>query len=68
MFSSRIPGDVTTNQLTAALQARRRDGQRLIDLSLSNPTRADLPYPAELLAPLADARGLDYRPQALGVI
>jgi aspartate/methionine/tyrosine aminotransferase len=36
------------------------------DLTVSNPTRCDLPYPEDLLHPLADPVGLEYRPDALG--
>jgi aspartate/methionine/tyrosine aminotransferase len=37
-----------------------------LDLSLSNPTVCDFPYPADLLAPLADPRGLRYAPDPFG--
>lgn len=36
------------------------------DLTIGNPTRCDLPYPEDLLAPLADPSGLVYRPEPLG--
>jgi alanine-synthesizing transaminase len=67
VFSSRSPGDLSPNRLTAILQQLRLDGRRLIDLTQSNPTRAGFDYPADLLAPLAHPRGLTYRPQALGL-
>ncbi len=67
MFSSRTPGDLNPNRLTAILQQRQRDGLPFIDLTQSNPTRAGFDYPADLLAPLAHPRGLAYRPQALGL-
>lgn len=41
-------------------------GRVPIDLTVSNPTRCDLPYPPDLLQPLADPAGLEYRPDALG--
>jgi aspartate/methionine/tyrosine aminotransferase len=41
-------------------------GRVPVDLTISNPTRCDLPYPPDLLLPLADPAGLDYRPDALG--
>ena len=41
-------------------------GRVPIDLTVSNPTRCDLPYPPDLLLPLADPAGLDYRPDAMG--
>jgi alanine-synthesizing transaminase len=40
----------------------------IADLTLSNPTRAGFDYPIDLLASLADPRGLVYRPQALGLL
>jgi alanine-synthesizing transaminase len=67
VFSSRLPADLTPNRLTAVLERRRQAHQRVIDLTLSNPTRAGIDYPADLLAPLAHARGLVYRPQPLGL-
>ncbi len=65
MFSSRVPEDRRPNRLSAAL-SRARAGRDLINLTLSNPTRAGIPYPEHLLAPLGLARGLDYSPEALG--
>ena len=37
------------------------------DLTVSNPTQAALDYPPDLLSPLADTRGLVYRPHPLGL-
>ena len=68
MFSSRTPGDLGANRLTALQQQWRHDGRRFIDLTQSNPTRAGFDYPSDLLAPLAHPRGLAYRPQALGLV
>ena len=42
-------------------------GDAIIDLTESNPTRVDLDYPTDLLASLADARGLIYAPHPLGL-
>jgi alanine-synthesizing transaminase len=66
MFSDRLPRELTTNRLTEAVAGRRRRGEPIIDLTLSNPTRAAFDYPADLLAPLADPRGLRYEPSGLG--
>jgi hypothetical protein len=66
VFSSRIPSSLTPNRLTAALKARRASGTAVIDLTESNPTRAGFDYPSDLLAPLADPRGLRYQPSAFG--
>jgi alanine-synthesizing transaminase len=65
VFSSRLPDDVTANRLTEALRARRAP---FIDLTLSNPTRAGLDYPDDLLTPLANRRGLTYAPSPLGAL
>jgi aspartate/methionine/tyrosine aminotransferase len=68
VFSSRLPDNVATNRLTETVRARRARGQPVIDLTESNPTAAGFDYPADLLAPLADARGLRYAPSPLGLI
>jgi hypothetical protein len=49
------------------VDARRRTGLDLIDLTESNPTTVGLHYPPDLLAPLADPDGLRYEPRALGL-
>ena len=67
MFSSRVPEDRRPNRLSAAL-SRARAGRDLINLTLSNPTRAGISYPEHLLAPLGLDRGLDYAPEPLGAI
>ena len=67
MRSSRLPADLAPNRLTDAVARRRAGGSGLVDLTESNPTRAGLPYPSDLLAPLADAAGLAYAPQPFGL-
>jgi alanine-synthesizing transaminase len=67
LFSNRIPRDLTPNRLSAVLLQLTRDGRSIIDLTLSNPTRAGWTYPPDLLASLAHPRALAYRPQALGL-
>jgi aspartate/methionine/tyrosine aminotransferase len=67
MFSSRVPGDLTPNRLTQAIQQVRAAGTPLIDLTLTNPTTAGIPYPASLLEALADPAGLRYAPNPLGL-
>ena len=68
MFSSRIPANLASNRLTEALQACRAQNRTFIDLTESNPTRAGFDYPHDLLAPLAEARGLRYAPAPLGAM
>lgn len=64
-FSSRTPSDQRPNRLAAA---RRRIGRPAFDLTESNPTRCDLPYPHDLLASLAEPRGLRYQPDPSGPV
>ncbi len=61
--SSRLPTSFAPNRLTLA---RAAAGAVPFDLTETNPTRCRLPYPAELLAPLADPAGLAYRPEPRG--
>ena len=63
MRSSRLPRDLTPNALSAGLARMRAEGRPVADLTLSNPTRAGIPYPLDLLAPLADPAGLSYEPE-----
>ena len=68
MFSARTPPNLTLNRLTQALVELRRAGRPIIDLTESNPTRAGFQYPADLLTPLAQARGLAYEPRPFGLM
>jgi alanine-synthesizing transaminase len=65
--SSRLPRNVTPNRLTAAVADLRAAGRAIVDLTESNPTRVGLPYPDDLLTPLADARARHYDPQPFGL-
>lgn len=67
IFSSRTPSDLEPNRLARAIDVARRSGRALIDLTLSNPTRAEIPYPDDLLAPLGAPEGLVYAPNAFGI-
>ncbi len=67
MFSERLPPHGETNRLTRALAALHARGEPVIDLTLSNPTKAGLPYPPGLLSLLADPEGLRYDPHPLGL-
>jgi aspartate/methionine/tyrosine aminotransferase len=68
MFSTRITGDLAPNRLTEAIRRRRADSLPIIDLTQSNPTRAGFEYPHDLLAPLANDRGLTYMPEPFGLM
>jgi aspartate/methionine/tyrosine aminotransferase len=62
----RLQADLAANRLTNAVGRMRVRGRPYIDLTEANPTTAGLEYPPDLLAPLADARGLVYVPEPFG--
>jgi len=67
MFSARTRWDLTPNRL-ATLAARARAGGRpLLDLTETNPTRAGLVAPPEVLSWMAEPRGLAYQPDPRGL-
>ena len=67
MFSKRLPPSLSANALSRRLDALHASGQRWVDLTESNPTRAGFDYPADLLAGLSDSRALAYEPHPLGL-
>ena len=67
-FSSRVPSDLGSNRLAKAIAAAREAGRPLVDLTESNPTRAQFEYPDYLLSALGDPRGLKYEPAPFGLI
>ena len=64
---SRLRFDLSVNSTTRALDALRRRGIDVIDLTISNPTHVGLHYPEDLLTSLASPRALDYNPHPLGL-
>jgi alanine-synthesizing transaminase len=66
VFSSRLPS-LSPNALARAIERVRARGTPLIDLTISNPTSAELAYPQDVLSALADPRGLRYEPDARGL-
>jgi alanine-synthesizing transaminase len=66
MFSSRFRWDLQPNRLTELLAAKRRAGASILDLTESNPTRASLAYPAEILSAFEDPHTLIYEPAPAG--
>jgi alanine-synthesizing transaminase len=67
VFSTRVPAELTPNRLTSAVAGMRAEGRAVLDLTLSNPTRAGFDYPLDLLEPLADRRALIYDPHPAGL-
>jgi alanine-synthesizing transaminase len=68
MFSNRTNWKLARNRLTEVLDKERLSGAQIIDLTISNPTRAGLLYDdALILQSLASPRALDYDPQPKGL-
>lgn len=69
IFARRTSWDLTTNRYTEALEAHRRAGKELLDLTASNPTTVGLEYrEEELLRALANRDVLRYEPQPKGLL
>jgi aspartate/methionine/tyrosine aminotransferase len=68
MFSDRTNWKLTRNRLTEALDEIRSSGAPVLDLTISNPTRAGLRYDEpRLLQALASPQAMDYDPQPKGL-
>jgi alanine-synthesizing transaminase len=68
MFSERTNWKLEQNRLTQAIEAAQAGGARLIDLTVSNPTRVGLQYDAaSILGALSSPQVMDYDPQAKGL-
>src|SRR5260370_119983 len=68
MFASRTKWRLDPNRFGQALEAHRRAGKELLDLTVSNPTECGLVYPErEILTALADPRALAYSPESQGL-
>lgn len=68
MLSRRTRWDRTANRLSGMLEARRRAGAFVLDLTESNPTRAGIVYPENRMLPLAAPEGGVYEPSACGLL
>jgi alanine-synthesizing transaminase len=68
MFSRRTEWNLAPNRLTIAHQEAVSAGRRIIDLTISNPTRAGIQYDeSTILNALANPKALDYDPQPKGL-
>ncbi|HKD06240.1 MAG TPA: pyridoxal phosphate-dependent aminotransferase [Bryobacteraceae bacterium] len=66
-LSTRLPGELRPNALSVLLEEKRRRGERILDLSTSNPTQAGIEYPAGFLDALAGEGALLYEPAPFGM-
>jgi alanine-synthesizing transaminase len=68
MFSERTNWKLARNRFTQALEEVRARGAKVLDLTVSNPTRAGLHYEEQaILGALASPQALDYDPQSKGL-
>jgi alanine-synthesizing transaminase len=68
MFSDRTNWKLSQNRFTVALEQVHASGVKVLDLTLSNPTRAGINFDgASILQALASPRVLDYDPQSKGL-
>jgi aspartate/methionine/tyrosine aminotransferase len=69
MFSQRTNWRLTQNALTRAIEAARASGERILDLTISNPTEAGiLPNSDAVLAALSNPQAMRYDPQPRGLL
>ena len=67
-FSARTGWELGENALTGKLRERRTRGERVLDLTASNPTACGFVYePEVLLSPLAVPAALEYEPEPFGL-
>jgi aspartate/methionine/tyrosine aminotransferase len=68
MFSQRTAWDRSNNRLTQLLDRKRAAGDKVLDLTLTNPTQAGFSYShSEILAPLSQGASLSYEPEPFGL-
>src|SRR6185369_11680181 len=69
MFSHRTEWKLAPNPFTQAQREVAAGGADVLDLTVSNPTRAELYYDSEtILGSLASAQAMDYDPQPKGLL
>src|ERR1700687_1149183 len=69
MFSQRTSGRLSPNALTRAIAEAGASGQKLLDLTISNPAEAGIrPDGETVLAALANPEAIHYDPQSRGLL
>jgi len=68
MFSDRATWDISPNPLSRLLEKKKAGGEKVFDLTQSNPTQAGFQYEDEkILAALAQPQALVYEPNPRGL-
>jgi aspartate/methionine/tyrosine aminotransferase len=68
VFSKRTDWNLTRNDFSRALDAHRRSGRPLLDLTASNPTAVGLRYDPAILPALSNPAALSYNPDPKGLL
>jgi alanine-synthesizing transaminase len=69
MFSRRTEWEMVPNRLSQAVAQARASGHQIVDLTISNPTRAGLDYDQNVIRDcLCNSNALDYDPQPKGLL
>ncbi len=68
MFSSRTDWNLVPNSLHQLLEEKRKKGQRVLDLTESNPTRCGFTYDPAILQALSTEQSLKYDPDPRGLL
>ncbi len=66
-FSCRLPENLEPNEFTKMLEEKRATGQKMFDLTQSNPTTAGFAFPAVTFLPFAHDTVSSYQPSAQGM-
>ncbi len=67
-YSRRLKWESRPNAISVAKAEAQAAGRPLLDLTISNPTRAGISYPPDLLDALSDRRSLRHEPDAFGLL
>ena len=69
MFSQRTHWNRQINRLSLLLEERSRSGLPILNLTVSNPTECNFPYPSnEILASLSHPSSMSYAPDPRGLL
>jgi alanine-synthesizing transaminase len=69
MFSRRTDWSLTANRFTEVQRELQRAGREVLDLTVSNPTRAQFQFDAQaILSSLSNSNAMDYDPQPKGLL
>src|SRR5690242_14084964 len=68
MFSQRTNWNLVQNRFSSALDAHKKSGRELLDLTASNPTTIGLNYDTKLLTAFTHPDALRYSPEPRGLL